>query len=58
MTLFYTLERLKKTVSILTAPITALILLWYGKDESIITGATAGIIISIIDYVELFIKKN
>jgi hypothetical protein len=58
MTLYYILEKVKKTVSILTAPITALILLWLGKDESLITGATAGLIISIIDYAELFINKN
>jgi hypothetical protein len=57
MAIFDILEKVKKTISILTAPVIALVALWKGKDISLYIGATAALLISIIDYVELFIKK-
>jgi hypothetical protein len=58
MSLFVILENVKKTIGLLTAPISAIIVLWFNKDVGLYVGATAGLIVSIIDYIELFIKEN
>lgn len=51
------LEKVKKTIELLGAPVSAIALVW-GKDISFYTTATVSVLIAIISYVEVFFKEE
>lgn len=50
------LEKIKKTIEIMGAPISAIALIW-GKDISFYVSATVTFLLSLIAYIETFTKK-
>lgn len=51
------LEMIKKTIEIIGAPISAIALIW-GKDISFYVSATTTFLLSLITYIEVFVKEK
>lgn len=51
------LEKIKKTIEIIGAPVSATALIW-GKDISFYVSATVTFLLSLITYVETFTNKQ
>lgn len=52
-----TLNKIEKTVAIVATPIAAVVAVWSNTDIAIYTEATAGLIVSICEYIKLFVKE-
>jgi spore maturation protein SpmA len=52
------IEKIKKTVEIIIVPLGAILLIWLGTDYTAYIIATAGVIESILSYIELFLKAK
>jgi hypothetical protein len=52
------IEKIKATIEIITAPLAAVLLIWVGVDYTLYITASAGVIISILSYVEMFLNAK
>jgi hypothetical protein len=51
------LEKARKTISYLSPAVIGIVYVWTNRDITLYTTATAVLINSMIDYVELFVKE-
>lgn len=52
------LNKIEKTIAIIATPISAVVAVWASTDIAVYTEATAGLLVSICEYIKLFIKED
>lgn len=57
MSAYTIIENIKKTIELLSVPVSSVCAIW-GFDVATYTAATATVLIAILSYIEIFIKKE
>mgnify|MGYP004446132655 CR=1 FL=1 len=52
------LDKIEKTVALIATPLAGVLMVWTGVDYAIYTEATAGLVISVCEYIKLFDKTK
>jgi hypothetical protein len=53
-----TIEKIKQTLEIITAPLVAVLLIWTAVDYTAYIAGAIAVCLSILNYIELFLKRR
>ena len=51
------LDKIERTVAVVATPIAVVVGIWTNFDIAVYTEATAGLVVSICEYIKLFLKE-